>query len=422
MLDKISADVLGEIMKTYGNPEILEKLLITSKKLRHIIYNTRFLWLIYIPKDVRKQRTLTTFSKLGLTECIKLLIHVSRKNLKLNGNLLQKSLQYSKEASIFYLKKGVKFDDSWFFNFHQNCTEEKFAALENCHVLGLHLSKEEFLRQMTGRNRNFGLSLPHYLKMQKKRVVNDAFVFQPFWDLYLACCFGNLAAVKLYLANNDDFYIDVYCLDFVMLTSNCNLFAYYLSLPTFVSELSRNVLLHFIETCTSHYVYKQYFSKILALVVEKKILDDELRLRIIGFLVINDRVDLIQHYLDLDFLEEIRLKKMMIKLAIESKKFHFLNYMLMVHRNQNLTCPDITVQKDYFTETFFKSTVLVNLLKLNVTFEDYMYVFEQSKKYSTVFVELLKSKIYKIKFINWCESNPNMKLRCYDLLTLVKTF
>ena len=66
MLEEIPVDILGEIVKVNGSPEILEKLLLTSKKLRCLIYNTPFLWRIYIPKDVLKQRTLMKFSKLGL--------------------------------------------------------------------------------------------------------------------------------------------------------------------------------------------------------------------------------------------------------------------------------------------------------------------------------------------------------------------
>jgi hypothetical protein len=157
-------------------------------------------------------------------------------------------------------------------------------------------------------------------------------------------------------------------------------------------------------------------------VIEKNFLDDEVRRTIVDYLVTNERVDLIGAYLDMDFMDEICLKKMVVKLAIEKKKFYMMTH--MTQKLPMITCPEVVIIKDYFTSLRMRSlrmrssisTVLVSLLKLNVIFEDYTYVFEKSKVHDPVFLELLNSNIYKNEFTNWCESNPNNKSRCYDII------
>ena len=303
------------------------------------------------------------------------------------------------------MKKGVKFQENWLFNFHQ---KQCLTPIKNCHFLGLHLSEEEFLQ-----------------KTRLGFLSHPSSTFQKFWDLYAACSLGNVTAVKFYVRSKK-FHLDGYCLAFAMAKKNCQVVRYLLTLSSFVEQvLTRDSLLHFLAICTRyrHRTKGIYFSWIFRILIAKNLLDDSVRRTIVGYLVTNERTDLIREYLDLDFAEEMYLQKMVVKLAIEKKRFYMMEYMAeMYYDDVPLPCPKILIPTDYFNP--YQSwpprrasiDVILILLKLNVKFQDHTYVFEQSKKSDAVFLQLLKANIYKNEFTNWCESDPNNKSRCYEII------
>lgn len=418
MLDKLPDDILLEIIKKFKrSPEMLEVLLRTNHSLRSKCYNLKYIWKLFIGKD--KQSNLRSFSKKGLTECVKLVKSVSRSTLKLNDNLLSISLDHNLLSSIYFLNYGLKFNEYFLLNcFKQVWKHSK--AIQNCSTLGLHITLPT-VKHMTLSNHLFNQNFCLYIHDEEdfRFKKTKGFIPHTFWEFYIAVYFNAYSEIRRYV-ETADFKIDLFSVEIAIIAEQFHVVNYFfINTPDI---FTRDFLALLLVTTVTRCRNSLRFFEVLVGKARVFGYHDEKFQRFIFKLLIEyvfkSQTCLWWYITRHSHNISMQVKLDSIAFAIQKRSVTTLQ----IFSETNIDCGLIRIPKNYFRNIILDQpesiqiSLMIHLVTLNVQFEDYEIVFNASKYNGSLFVKLLQSRKYVTFFEEYLEKNQEMKLKALDII------